>query len=46
MLILVGMSLGGEGGGGSGPPLEINEAVSGEQDSLNTIFNTYKILYD
>ena len=25
------------------PPLEINEGVSGEQDSLNTIFNTHKI---
>ena len=27
----------------SAPPLEINEGVSGEQDSLNTIFNTHKI---
>ena len=24
-------------------PLEINEGVSGEQDSINTIFNTNKI---
>ena len=32
------------GGGPQGPPpLEINEGVSGEQDSLNTIFNTHKI---
>ena len=28
---------------GLSPPLEINEGVFGEQDSLNTIFNTYKI---
>ena len=31
------------GGGPQRPPLEINEGVSGEQDSLNTIFNTHKI---
>ena len=31
------------GGGPQGPPLEINEGVSGEQDSQNTIFNTHKI---
>ena len=32
-----------QGGALSAPPLEINEGVSGEQDSLNTIFNTHKI---
>ena len=31
------------GGGPQGPPLEINEGASGEQDSQNTIFNTHKI---
>ena len=31
------------GGGAQRHPLEINEGVSGEQDSLNTIFNTHKI---
>ena len=31
------------GGGPQRPPLEINEGVSGEQDSLNTIFNTHKV---
>ena len=31
------------GGGPQRPPLEINKGVSGEQDSLNTIFNTRKI---
>ena len=30
-------------GGAQRHPLEINEGVSGEQDSLNTIFNTHKI---
>ena len=31
------------GGGAQRHPLEMNEGVSGEQDSLNTIFNTHKI---
>ena len=31
------------GGGAQRRPLEINEGVSGEQDSQNTIFNTHKI---
>ena len=30
-------------GGAQRHPLEINEGVSGEQDYLNTIFNTHKI---
>ena len=38
-----GRGLFSRGGGPQGPPLEINEGASGEQDSQNTIFNTHKI---
>ena len=38
-----GRGLFSRGGGPQGPPLEINEGASGEQDSRNTIFNTHKI---
>ena len=37
-----GRGLFSRGGALRAPPLEINEGASGEQDSLNTIFNTHK----